>query len=130
MVRDANLTDGSGWIPVNPATLETNSEHIYAIGDVNFLPMANGAPLPKAGVFAAGEARIVSNNIAAQIQTGAQSVFEGNGYCFVDQGTGHGRLITGGFLNEGTPKVTLSPSSARPYAKKIRFESDWRKWKI
>ena len=130
VVRDANLTDGSGWIPVNPANLETTSENVYAIGDVNFLPMANGVPLPKAGVFASGEARIVANNIAAKIYNQSQSVFEGDGFCFVDQGTQRGRLISGGFLNEGAPNVTLSPSSTKFYAKKIRFESDWRKWKI
>ena len=130
VVRDANLTDSSGWIPVNPATLATASENIYAIGDVTFLPMANGAPLPKAGVFASGEARIVARNIASQIQKQKESVFDGNGYCFVDQGTGHGRLITGGFLSEGTPRVVLSSSSTRSFAKKLRFESDWRRWKI
>jgi NADH dehydrogenase FAD-containing subunit len=37
---------------------------VYAIGDVVAIPLTLDKPLPKAGVFAHGEAEIVAKNIA------------------------------------------------------------------
>ena len=129
-VREAGLTDGSGWVPVDPATLATERDDIYAVGDITFLPMANGAPLPKAGVFASAEGEVVARNLVAQIQHGHEAAFTGDGFCFVDQGGGRGGLIRGGFLAHGKPQVTLASPSVRWYRKKLRFERDWRRWKI
>jgi len=55
-----------GWIPVNPLTLETSSEGVYAVGDV----AAVGTP--RAGVFAEGQAAVAAAHIAATIK-GASS---------------------------------------------------------
>ncbi|HYN36633.1 MAG TPA: FAD/NAD(P)-binding oxidoreductase [Actinomycetota bacterium] len=40
-----------GWIPVDTATFATSFPGVYAIGDIT------SAPVPRAGVFAEGEAR-------------------------------------------------------------------------
>ena len=130
IVREAGLTDGSGWVPVDPGTLATEREGIYAVGDVTFLPMANGAPLPKAGVFAAGEGELVARNLAAGINGGAKARFPGDGGCFIDQGGGKAALIKGGFLAEEMPRVHLEPPSVRGHRKKVRFEADWRRWRV
>src|SRR3990170_4231901 len=37
-VVEAKLTDETGWIPVNPRTLETKYNGVYAVGDVNAIP--------------------------------------------------------------------------------------------
>src|SRR3989442_1613472 len=53
VVRDAGLTDDSGWIPVNPHNLATRHEDVFAIGAITSIETPHGhAPyLPKAGVF-------------------------------------------------------------------------------
>ena len=51
-----------GWIPVNPLTLETRYDGVYAVGDV----AAVGTP--RAGVFAEGQAAVAAEQIAARIR--------------------------------------------------------------
>ncbi|MEM4316338.1 MAG: hypothetical protein QXI97_08620 [Nitrososphaerota archaeon] len=34
VVRKAGLTDSTGWVPVDPYTLKTGFENIFAIGDM------------------------------------------------------------------------------------------------
>ncbi len=53
-----------GYIPVDPATLETRYDHVYAVGDVAT------AGVPKAGVFAEGAARVVAQAIIAELRGG------------------------------------------------------------
>ena len=129
-VREAGLTDGSGWVPVDPATLSTEREGVYAVGDATFLPMANGAPLPKAGSFATEEGDVVARNLAAEIQRGQKASFSGDGFCFVDHGGSKAGLIKGGFLADERPHVTLASPSVRWHRRKVRFERDWRRWRI
>lgn len=130
VVRDAGLVDGSGWVRVDPATLGTGKIGVYGIGDATFVPMANGNPLPKAGVFAAAAGELVARNIAAQIQGGAAQRYAGEGYCLIDNGGGKASIIVGRFLAAGGPQVTLESPSVRWHRKKLRFESDWRRWRI
>src|SRR4029077_10968032 len=51
-----------GYVPVDPATLETRHEGVSAIGDVAT------AVVPKAGVFAEGAARVVAHDIASRVR--------------------------------------------------------------
>src|ERR671934_312696 len=53
-----------GWVPVDRANLATRFPGVYAMGDVAGLPMA------KAGVFAEAAARVVADDIAAQVRGG------------------------------------------------------------
>lgn len=130
VVREAGLVDGTGWVPVDAVSLATRREGIYAVGDATFLPMANGAPLPKAGVFASAEGEMVGHNLAAEINRGPKARFGGDGYCFVDHGGGKAALVQGGFLAEEAPQVILRSASVRWHRRKVRFESEWRHWKI
>ncbi|MCJ2562774.1 MAG: NAD(P)/FAD-dependent oxidoreductase, partial [Candidatus Thermoplasmatota archaeon] len=66
VVSEAGLTDGQGWISVDPQTLGTAHENVYAIGDVACVRLSSGMNLPMAGVFAHGEAKVVARNIVAQ----------------------------------------------------------------
>lgn len=72
-----------GWVPVNPQTLETQYEGVYAIGDV----AAVGTP--RAGVFAEGQAKITAERIAARIagETSDQ-LYPGRGSCYIEFGGG------------------------------------------
>ncbi len=130
ILREAGLTNGTGWVPVEPGTLATQSEGIYAVGDATFLPMGNGAPLPKTGVFASAEGELVGHNLAAEITGGAKARFTGDGFCFVDYGGSKAALVMGGFLAEGAPQVAMLSPSVKWHRRKVRFEADWRRWRI
>ncbi len=130
VVSAAGLTNQAGWIPVDPGTLATKQPAVYAIGDVTVVPMGNGNPLPKAGVFASAEGELVGRNVAAEVLGGEKARFAGEGYCFVDHGRGRGALIRGNFLAAGQPQVELTSPSVRWHRRKEQFEADWRAWKV
>ena len=122
----AGLAAEGGWVPVDRETLATRFEDVYAIGDVNTIPLANGMALPKAGVFAHGEAEVVSRNIAAQINEGAPVwAFGGQGACFLETSRSKAAYATGHFFAEPDPEVTLRGPSSFWHWAKIGFERLW-----
>ena len=102
----------------------------YAIGDVNAVPMANGWPLPKAGVFASSEGETVGRNIAAAIVGTEPAEFPGVGHCFIACSGAQAGKVKGEFLSEGKPRVSLQPATARGFRAKERFERDGRRFRI
>ena len=64
VVRSSPLLGVSGFIHVDPRTLQTDHDDVYAIGDVATVKLPNGKALPKAGVFAHSEAKVVAQQIA------------------------------------------------------------------
>ena len=62
-VAEAKFSD-PGWIPVDPLTLRTSHEGVWALGDVTSITLANGKPLPKAAVFAKHQAEAVASGVA------------------------------------------------------------------
>ncbi|MGH9369424.1 MAG: NAD(P)/FAD-dependent oxidoreductase [Thermoanaerobaculia bacterium] len=126
VVREAGLTDESGWIPVDRHTLETRFPSVYAVGDVTTIPLKLGKPLPKAGVFAHGEAEVVARNIARAISgKGRPAAFQGEGACFVEIGNGRAALGTGNFYAEPTPEVRMKAPGRRWHWSKVLFEKSW-----
>jgi sulfide:quinone oxidoreductase len=114
VVRDAGLLGESGWVPVDRKTLETRFERVYAIGDVTGIPLELGKPLPKAGVFAHGEARVVARNIARAITgSGRRAIFDGYGECFIETGDGRAGFGRGNFYAEPLPDVKLKKVGRR-----------------
>ncbi len=108
VVSEAGLTTESGWVPVDRHTLETGNPGVYAIGDVVTIPLSLGKPLPKAGVFAHGEAKVVALNIAADILgNDGRDNYNGHGSCFVETGNGKAAFGKGDFFAEPKPKVKL-----------------------
>jgi sulfide:quinone oxidoreductase len=125
IVVDAGLAQPGGWVTVDPRTLETSIDGVYAIGDVTVIPMANGQPMPKAGAFADAEGRVVAERIAARFAGGSSdAAFDGAGACFLETGGGEAMIVQGNFLTSPAPSVELSPSSAENLAAKDRFERE------
>lgn len=125
-VVDAGLTNASGWIPVDRHTMETAFPGVYAIGDITTIPLSLGKPLPKAGVFAHGEAEVVARRIAhAWTGHGASPAFDGHGTCFVESGDGRAAIGSGDFYAEPTPRVKLRPPSRLWHVGKVLFERRW-----
>jgi sulfide:quinone oxidoreductase len=125
-VKESGLTGPSGWVTVDRATLATNFPGVYAIGDVTGIPLAIGKPLPKAGVFAHGEAEVVAHNIAVEINgAGAGARYAGHGECFVETGDGRAGFGSGNFYAEPAPQVALHPVSRWRHWGKLAYEKFW-----
>ncbi len=126
VVRTAGLAPEGGWVPVDRETLATQFEGVYAIGDVAAVPLANSMMLPKAGVFAHGEAEVVARNIAGEIMGGDRHwAFGGQGSCFLETGRGRAAYATGRFYAEPDPDVDLRSPSRFWHWAKVGFERMW-----
>jgi sulfide:quinone oxidoreductase len=126
MVRQSALANEAGWVPVDRRSLQTRYENVYAIGDVTAVTLANGMALPKAAVFAEGQARTVARRIAAEVQgTGLREEFDGAGFCWIEMGSGSAGFASGEFYAEPDPLVPLPRSGRMWHWGKILFEKYW-----
>jgi sulfide:quinone oxidoreductase len=122
-LRAAKLTDASGWAPVDANSLRTRHAGVYAIGDATSIRLPIGMFLPKAGVFADEQARVVAENIAAEIAGKADvSRFDGHGFCYIEVGDGLAAYGAGNFYGIPAPTVSLEPPSARFREEKHEIE--------
>jgi sulfide:quinone oxidoreductase len=125
-VRAAGLVNDSGWIPVDRHTLATRFPDVYAVGDITVIPLKMGRPLPKAGVFAHGEAEVVAHNIAAAwTGRGKPRRFEGEGMCFIETGGARAGMGSGNFYAEPLPEVKLHSPSLFWHGAKVLYEKYW-----
>jgi sulfide:quinone oxidoreductase len=125
-VREAGLTNESGWVPVNRHTLATKHPGVFAIGDITVIPLKMGRPLPKAGVFAHGQAEVVAHNIAREwTGKGEPRLFEGEGTCFIEAGGGRAGMGRGNFYAEPLPDVRLHQPSLLWHGAKVLYEKYW-----
>ncbi len=132
LVRDAQLTNQSGWIPVDPQTLRVKTRpevsKLYAVGDVATLPLPGrykpdvALSLPKAGVFAEAHGLVVAHQIAAEILSRASSeTFDGRGYCYLETGGERAVRADGSFFELPHPVMeTRLPDKAQ-----FRDKLDW-----
>jgi len=114
VVKEAGLTDETGWIPVDLKVLETPYAGVFAIGDITSIrqPNPTGFFLPKAWVFADEEARIVARNIAGKILGEARlSEFDGKGSCYLETGDEMAAYGSGNFYSYPAPRVYMEPPS-------------------
>jgi len=123
VLKASGLTDGSGWAPVEPTTLETRYRGVYAIGDATAVRLANGMYLPKAGVFADEQARTVAGRIVAEAD-GQESMpaYSGRGFCYIEVGDGLAAYGAGNFYATPGPSVALESASRRFREEKAGIE--------
>ncbi len=125
VVKESGLTGEGAWIAVDQATLRTGNERVFAIGDVTQIKLANGLPLPKAGLFAQLEGEHVSATIAAECGVGAPPVdFDGRGYCFIEMGKSAAPRVEGNFFAKPEPEVRVRDVSEAYAQEKRRFEAE------
>lgn len=126
VVRESGLAGETGWIPVDPETLQTRFENVYALGDVAAIKLANGMMLPKAGVFAHYQAETVAHNIAAAVQGRPQQRrFTGHGFCFLEMGHGGAGFASGDFYARPNPSVRMRNPGRLWHWGKVAFEKWW-----
>ncbi|MCB9508796.1 MAG: FAD-dependent oxidoreductase [Deferribacteres bacterium] len=122
-VRESKLGNG-GWIAVNPENLETKFENVYAVGDVNNIPVGDFA-VPKAGTFAEAAADVVVDDIVNKLTGSTRPVrFGGKGTCYIEFGGGNVAALNADFLGAQEPNVGLDGPSVSLRADKARFESE------
>jgi sulfide:quinone oxidoreductase len=128
VLKEAGLIDASGWIPVDPLTLATASPGVYAVGDCAGTKIPKGTLLPRAGVIAEEEGKVVATNIINQISGREQTAkFNGEGVCFMEVGNEQGIAIRAKFYAEPAPKWEGNTPSAHGYEEKRRFWSEHMK---
>ena len=123
VARESGLVGESGWVSVNSLTLETPFPEVYAIGDVVQIAMANGKPLPKAGVFAEGMGETVADRIAAIFsEKEPEAAFKGEGGCYLEVGAGQAMMVKGHFMAVPEPEIALTDASEGYLEEKRSFE--------
>jgi len=126
VVRSTPLLGVSGFIHVDPRTLRTGYDGVFAIGDVTTIKLPNGKALPKAGVFAHSEAKVVAEQIADEV-LGKRSAasFEGKGHCWIELGDGRAGFASGDFYAEPDPQLKLRRPGRTLHWGKVAFEKWW-----
>jgi sulfide:quinone oxidoreductase len=126
VVRSSPLLGVSGFVHVDPRTLQTDYEDVYAIGDVATIKLPNGKALPKAGVFAHSEARLVARRIADEVLgKRPDASFDGKGSCWIELGDGRAAFASGDFYAEPDPQLKLKRPGRALHWGKVGFEKWW-----
>jgi sulfide:quinone oxidoreductase len=120
VVEQSGMTT-DGYIPVSPATLETEFPGVYAVGDVTTVGV------PKAGVFAEGAARVAAASLIARIRGGEQpSPYDGLGSCYIEFGSGRVGRVDVDFLSGPKPTGAFQEPSTAIVAEKEHFGASRR----
>ena len=126
VVRSSPLLGLSGFVHVDPRTLQTDLDDVYAIGDVATIKLPNGKALPKAGVFAHAEAKVVARRIADAAEGKTSSaVFDGHGSCWIELGDGRAGFAGGDFYAEPEPHVKMRRPGRPLHWGKVAYEKWW-----
>jgi sulfide:quinone oxidoreductase len=125
VIKSSGLVkEGQNWIDVDKFSLKTNYENVFAIGDVTEIKVDQmAAVIPKAGIFAEGQAKSVSYQIINEIANQSYNEkYDGRGFCFMEIGSKKAGFLAADFYNITGPITRLDPPSEESYKKKLDFE--------
>ena len=126
VVRESDLADAaSGWIPVDPKSMQTKYDRVYAIGDVASIKLPSGMMLPKAATFAFGQGEIVASNISSSILGTETRSWDGFGECFIETGSGNAAYGSGSFYSSPKPVINLQTPSRELRERKDTWGNYW-----
>ena len=121
VVQASGLAE-DGWIPVDRGTLATRFPGVYAVGDVTSVGTA------KAGVFAEGAARVVADELIAQIRgANAPAPYDGKATCYVEFGDELVGRVSVDFFSGPSPTGVFSEPSTTITAEKAEFGAERRR---
>ena len=110
-----------GYVPVNGRTLETGFPGVYAVGDVATVGV------PKAGVFAERQAKVVAESLIARLRHGDDADgYDGRGACYIEFGGGLVGRVDVDFFSGPTPVGKLEEPSVALVGEKKHFGSSRR----
>ena len=117
MLESSGLVENR-WVPVDQSNLRTAFAGVYALGDVSSGPRT----VAKAGIFAEAAARVVADDIAADI-TGSEppAPYEGSGVCYAEFGGGLVSKVEVNFLRGDAPEARRHDPSRQFAAEKDEF---------
>ena len=108
----------NSWVPVDQTNLRTTFPHVYALGDVCTGPRT----VAKAGIFAEAAARVVADDIMAEISGGpAPAPYEASGVCYAEFGGGLVSKVEVNFLRGESPAAERHDPSSEYAAEKAEF---------
>jgi sulfide:quinone oxidoreductase len=108
----------NGWVPVDQTNLRTQFPNVYAVGDVSTGPRT----VPKAGIFAESAAKVVAEDILAEIAGGEPPApYEGWGICYAEFGDGLVSKVEVNFLGGEAPVAARNEPSLAFAAEKAEF---------
>lgn len=135
VVREASLTNQSGWIPADPRTLQVRGRcgfcAVFGVGDVCVVPLPGrhkpDVPLvlPKAGTVADGQGQAVAAQIAAQALGGAAEDFGGLGACYVETGAHNAFKGEADFYALPHPAMRATAPDHAQYQGKLAWMAGW-----
>lgn len=112
-------------VPVDSGTLKTRYDDVYAVGDVANIKLPGGMMLPKAGVFAHGQAQMVAENIYEEVEGGgSKREWNGWGSYFLETGYGKSAYASGNFY-DNPPAVKVKKPGRIWFWGKILFKKYW-----
>ena len=115
VVVESGLTV-DGWIPVDPLTLQTSFDGVYAVGDVT------SVGTPKAGVFAEGQAAVVAAAISARVRGEEPTAeYDGHGMCYLEFGHDQVARVDVTFLSGQAPFGDMDGPSEELARDKVEF---------
>ena len=124
VIYESGLAKEGGFIPIN-RDCKTPFENVYAVGDVTTLTVTDTMTVPKAGIFAEGEAIAVAQNIISHIKAKNEfSLFDGKGGCFIESGRDTASIIEIDMFSETKPTTKLTESTSKHLDEKIQFEKE------
>jgi len=132
ILRAAGITNDAGWASAHSQTLATKDPSIFAIGDCTAIPLPGrwhpDVPLllPKAGVFAHGQALTLAARIVATIcDQRTLPEFGGGGFCILEAGRQRAGFAFGDFYATPSPDVHLRNVGKSWHTSKVLFEKWW-----
>jgi sulfide:quinone oxidoreductase len=113
----ADLPAGNdGWVQVDPYTLRTSYDDVFAVGDVA------DAPVPRAGVYAERAAAVVAEQILSMLDGREVTPYDGYGACYIEFGGGAVARVEVTFLtSQGVQGGPFTPPSLALAADKVAF---------
>ncbi len=121
VIKSSGLAAGE-WIPVDKHTMRTQAENVFAIGDVTEIKIGQLA-MPKAGIFAEGEAKVVAQEIIDEVAgVKSQAAYNGQGYCYIEAGNRMAGYIDADFYGESGPAFKVDAPAEKYFEKKHEFE--------
>jgi sulfide:quinone oxidoreductase len=124
VLKKSGLVDQTGWVGVNPGTLQTSAPNVYAIGDSAGTKIPKGLLLPRAGVLAEAQGKVVAQNLIAEIEgKGERVTFEGKGVCFMEVGDGKAAPVHSNFFAQPQPTWEYTPPSPEGFRAKHDYMS-------
>lgn len=127
VIRQSELAGSSGWIEVDPHTLETSFPNVYAIGDVVNISLTLGDRLPKTGTVAQAQAKTVAHNLAWRIfgSKEGQKAYSGEGVLYLETGDGKASTVEGKFYGWPFPEVSIKKPHHFRRLSKVWSEKVW-----